>query len=143
MNTRIVIDTNVFISSVVGKFGFPRKIVDEMVLTGRFKICFSQATFGEVIKVSNYPRLLKKHPYLREGIFGLMENLKKEALFVKPEKRLSIIKDESDNRFLEAAVAAKAGFLVTGNTNDFTFDEYEGIQIMTPRTFYELFSTEK
>jgi len=33
-NNRVVIDTNVFISAVIGQFSYPYKIFDELVFTG-------------------------------------------------------------------------------------------------------------
>jgi putative PIN family toxin of toxin-antitoxin system len=35
---------------------------------------------------------------------------------VKPVRRVSISRDEPDNRFYECAEAGKADFLITGNT---------------------------
>ena len=46
----------------------------------------------------------------------------------------------SDNRFLELSVHAKANYLITGNTNDFTEDKYENVDIVTPREFWDKFS---
>jgi len=37
------------------------------------------------------------------------------------------------------AIAAKARVIVTGNTNDFSFTEFRGIIIQTPKAFYEEF----
>jgi predicted nucleic acid-binding protein len=48
---------------------------------------------------------------------------------------LNIIKDEKDNRFLELAVASDADFLITGNTNDFTMNQYGKTKIATPEEF--------
>lgn len=30
-NNRVVIDTNVFISSIIGQFGYPYKIINELI----------------------------------------------------------------------------------------------------------------
>jgi predicted nucleic acid-binding protein len=39
--------------------------------------------------------------------------------------------------FIELAVEANANYIVSGNTNDFTFKEFRGISILTPKEFYE------
>jgi predicted nucleic acid-binding protein len=36
-----------------------------------------------------------------------------------------VLTDTSDNKFLELAAASSADFLITGNTLDFTLDEFE------------------
>ena len=33
--------------------------------------------------------------------------------------------------------SAQADCIVTGNTNDFTFSEYGGVQVVSPKYFYE------
>jgi len=40
--------------------------------------------------------------------------------------------DDPDNRTLELAVTAQTDFIITGNTKDFTFCQYEGINVVTP-----------
>jgi len=42
-NNRVVIDPNVFISAIIGRYSYPYKIFDELVLTGEIQPCFSNA----------------------------------------------------------------------------------------------------
>ncbi|MHB1688587.1 MAG: hypothetical protein ACYCVH_14635 [Ignavibacteriaceae bacterium] len=39
--------------------------------------------------------------------------------------------------FIELAVEVDAGYIVTGNTNDFTLKEFRGIKIYTPKEYYD------
>ena len=56
----------------------------------------------------------------------------------QPDITLSVIsKDASDNKFVELAVYAEADFLITGNTNDFTFPQYQQVEIISPRQYWE------
>lgn len=48
----MVIDTNVFISSIIGQFGFPYKIINELILTGEIKLCLSPQLLQEYEEVS-------------------------------------------------------------------------------------------
>jgi predicted nucleic acid-binding protein len=55
-----------------------------------------------------------------------------------PKTKVDLIADEPDNRLLELAETCEADFIVTGNTNDFTMQEYRGTKIVSPREFFEI-----
>ena len=54
--------------------------------------------------------------------------------------RLSVIRHEPDNRFVECALAVKADYLVTVNTARGHFDRnsYNGVRVVTPGAFANL-----
>jgi len=54
-----------------------------------------------------------------------------------PQITLKIIKDLSDNKFLELAATCQADFLITGNTKDFTVSSYGQTRIVTPKEYWE------
>lgn len=91
---------------------------------------------NEYKDVLNRPKFVKFLGF-HKNANKLIDNLEKIAEFYEPVVRLDIILDEADNRFLELAITAGANFIITGNTNDFTFSEYEGIKIVSPKYFYE------
>ncbi len=137
-NSRVVIDTNVFISAVIGQYSYPYKIFDELVLTGEVIICLSPELLLEYEQVSQREKF-KKIPHFSTRALQLIRAIKDVAIYVEPVERITVIADEPDNRVLEVAVAAKARVIVTGNTNDFVFSEYREIVIQTPKEFYEEF----
>lgn len=57
-----------------------------------------------------------------------------------PLTRLSVIRHEPDNRFIECALAVKADYLVTVNTARGHFDRksYDAVQVATPGVFANL-----
>lgn len=54
------------------------------------------------------------------------------AIKFLPERTIKSIRDEKDNRFLASAEIADTGFLIMGNTNDFTLLQYGKVEIVTP-----------
>ncbi len=136
-NNRVVIDTNVFISAIIGKFGYPYKIINELVLTGEILICLSPQLLKEYEEVSSRERFAKKFAGFPERAKKMIEALKEIAVYVEPDEVFTVIADEPDNRILEAAVAADVHAVVTGNTNDFDFESFRGIKIKSPKVFYE------
>jgi len=60
---------------------------------------------------------------------------------VIPRAKLTVSPDESDNRFLECAEAARADYLVTGNTKHFPA-RYKTTAVVTGRHFLDLLTGE-
>lgn len=137
-NNRIVVDTNVLISAIIGQYGYPYKIFDEIVLTGEVLICISPMLLKEYEEVLQREKF-KKIPNFSDRALKLIHALKEIAFFVEPKEIITAIADDPDNRVLEVAITADAKVIVTGNTNDFSFSEFRGIMIQTPKDFYEDF----
>lgn len=133
---KVVIDTNVIVSALIGS-SFPRQIVYNPVFEKKIIVCTSTELFKEYIEVLNrdkfrkYPEFVTKAEIVLNKLFEL-------SLKYIPSVKLSVIKDEPDNRVLELAVSAQADFIITGNTRDFSFTQYEGIRIVTPEQFIQL-----
>lgn len=68
-----------------------------------------------------------------------MAQLETKAKKFTPTNRLDIIKDNPDNRLLELAVESRADFIITGNINDFTMNEFQGTKIVTPKEYWDLY----
>ena len=62
---------------------------------------------------------------------------------IKPERRISIIKqDEDDNRILECAIEGKAEYIISGDEHHLLpLNEYQGIKILSPAEFLKLLTT--
>ena len=123
-NNRVVIDTNVFISALIGNSGFPYQIFKELIATGLFELCISE-------------QLLEEYIGFRERAESLLASLEKIAIMIHPSRMISILEDDPDNRLLEIAVEAEAFAIVTGNFRDFDFQSFENIRIFSPAAFYE------
>lgn len=57
------------------------------------------------------------------------------SIVVEPDRVLAIVDDESDNRVLEAAVAASVDYIVSGDTDLLDLGSFEGIPVVTPARF--------
>jgi hypothetical protein len=70
--------------------------------------------------------------------FGGLAVIRKTSTFVQPTRTITLIKqDDPDNRLLECAHAARADYLVTGNTKPFP-KSFEATAIVTPKQFIDL-----
>jgi uncharacterized protein len=128
--TRVVLDTNVLISSFFG--GNPRKIID-LWISGEITLCLSRPIIDEYVDVLQ--RLgLEDEPELEELLKLLASG--RHILFTAKTPELHVVaKDPADDRFIECAVALKVRFIVTGDKALRDVDDYMGIKIVTPREF--------
>jgi uncharacterized protein len=132
---KIVIDTNVIVSSLIQR-SYPYKIIYELFVDDKFLLCVSEELMAE------YYEVLSRQKFARfPDFFGKAENLltdieSKAQKFV-PSTKLDLISDKDDNMILELADECTADFIITGNTNDFTFSEYKQTKIVSPKEYWE------
>ena len=129
---KVVIDTNVFVSSVLG--GLPRQVI-QLWFGGRITLCLSEPI------VTEYQRVLRE--------LGAVSEAEERALidtFASGEGVLytadpppidEVSPDPDDEKFLECALELGAKFLVSGNSGLPELGSYMGIPILTPRKFLE------
>lgn len=126
---RVVIDSNVYISAFVFG-GIPREIL-EAAEAGQYSLTTSEPIRTEVEEV-----LREKFKWPREKIQRAAQPLWDIAEFVRPERKLKIIKrDPSDNKILECAVASYAHFIVSGDDDLVSLNHYKNIEILNPKNF--------
>ncbi len=129
---RVVIDTNIFISSFFG--GAPREIID-LWKTGQITICLTQEIVEEYIKVLNRLGLKDKSEITNlTKLFAEGFN----SIFTTKTPNLNIIKDDpDDNKFLECAVALESKIIISGDKHLKDIKRYINIEIMSPREFLD------
>jgi len=132
---KVVIDTNVLISSLLKAESQARKIY-RLVLRGKIELYISEDLVKELRRVLEYPKLgIEK--LQREAFF---KNLLRVATLVDPKQIVNVIKtDPPDNKFLECAVEAKADYLITGdNKHLLPLKSFRETRILSPAAFLRL-----
>ncbi len=132
---RIILDTNVIVSSLLQR-SYPFLIVNELFIRNDIELCLSEPLISEYYEVLQRKKF-SKYPDFVTKAEALLADIERKAKFYYPTITLSIIPDEPDNRLLELAEESNAEFLVTGNTDDFNFDSYKFVKIISPRDYYE------
>ena len=126
---RVVLDTNVFISAVLG--GRLRVIVNEWK-AGGFTLIVSEAIVREYLIVVNRP----KFKVTATEIANATDYLLNTAEFVTPSETIRVISaDPTDNKFLEAALEGKTDCIVSGDTHLLELKTFRGIPIFTAHEF--------
>ncbi len=128
---RAVLDTNTIVSGV--GWGGPPGAVLDAALDGHFEIVTSPTLLDELRRVLNYPKL--------QEVVGDADELVKflalAAVVVTPTETVTISRDPDDDRLIEAALAANADVIVTGDQDLLTLGSIGQIQVLTPREFVE------
>ncbi|HHN66017.1 MAG TPA: putative toxin-antitoxin system toxin component, PIN family [Nitrospirae bacterium] len=131
---RVVIDTNVFVSSFFG--GNPRTIID-LWKDGAITLCLSRDILDEYVDVLN--RLgMRDEKELKELLSFFSEGF--NILFTTKTPEINIVdNDPADNKFIECALALKAKVIITGDKHLLSVKKFGEIGIMTPKKFLEIY----
>jgi uncharacterized protein len=129
---RLILDTNIIISAALKPEGLQRTVL-LIALTKPARLYLSDAVLAEYAAVLARPEL-KIRKGLRQQILQLIKN---RAHRVAPARRLQVTADPDDNLFLECADAARADYLVTGNTRHFP-NFWKKTKVITPREFMSI-----
>ena len=128
---RAVLDTNIVISMALG--GQVGKINDYWK-QGKFVMVVTDVIVSEYLDVLQRPKLRLSG----RTIALIMGRVYRKAEFASPIEQIHEVKaDSSDNKFLEAAVAGKVEFIVSGDNHLLEFEKFRSIPIISAREFLE------
>jgi putative PIN family toxin of toxin-antitoxin system len=131
---RVVIDTNVLISAALSQSD-PYKILHELVYEDLVISFSSLEILDKFSKVIGYPKFNRNRDFVLNARI-VWEGFYRFSVLVQPTVILPLLKDSSDNKFLEVAVSGRADFLITGNAKDFPFKQFENTSIISPRDYW-------
>ena len=135
---KAVIDTNILVSGLISPKASPAKIIS-LWRDRKFILVVSEEILKEVERVLFYPKIFKKYRLDKNLIGKYVKIFRAFAEIVKPREKIDLIeKDAEDNRLLEAALAAEAKFIVSGDKHLLELKEYQGIRIIKADEFLKL-----
>ena len=134
---RLVIDTNVLVSAFIQK-SYPHLIMNFLPTNEDITWCISDDISDEYIDVLRRAKFTK-YPGFTLNSERLFSDIPKITTKYNPEIKLAILKDLSDNKFLELATTCNADFLITGNTKHFPMSSYGQTKIVTPKEYWEIY----
>lgn len=131
---RVIVDTNVLVSSLIQK-SYPYQIIYDLLIEEKFVMCVSDPLVQEYHDVLSRPKFVR-FPDFSERSKSLLADIHAKAKSFSPSVQLDIIVDQSDNMILELAEECRADFIITGNTRDFTFAKYKQTKIVSPKNYW-------
>ncbi len=134
---KIVIDTNVFISSAILPLSASDQVIEWCLKNGR--IYFSESTSLELSsritrnKFDRYSPLEARQKYVQKILRS------NQVCFCTPQETITSSADPDDNQFLEVAIECGADYLITGDKKHLLpLHPFRGIQIVQPHDFLVL-----
>ena len=131
---KVVIDTNVFVSSFFG--GNPKRIID-LWKNEEIVLCLSKDILDEYIDVLQRVGLQDENEI--EELLSLFAKGFNILFTTKTPKIKAVKGDPDDDKFIECAVALKVEVIITGDKTLKAMNEYMGIKILTPRQFLKIY----
>lgn len=134
---RVVLDTNIIVSAYLNPLGQPFRIL-KLALAGLVRLYASEpilAEYQELLRRKSFPLNLRRAALL-------LKKIRSASSIVNPASRLNVTPDPDDNIFLECAEAAKAHFLVTGNTRHFP-KQWKYTKCVSPTAFLPIWQADQ
>ncbi len=130
---RIIVDTNVLASGLFYK-GIPFKIL-QGIKQGKYRSVVSQEIADEykrtVDKLANrFPDIVNANAQLE--LIVLSSDICQLFKLTEP-----VCADPDDDKFIACAIASKTRIIVSGDKHLLDVSGYQGIEILTPRRFFE------
>ena len=79
-----------------------------------------------------------KFPLLEEDFELTIKNIEEIFGIIQPIKTLDLLRDNDDNRVLEAALEGNCDYIVTGDKDLLELKSYKVIQIVTAEQFLKI-----
>jgi|SRR3989344_7588732 len=127
---RVVLDSNIFISSYV--FGGKPEFILKLIITDKVQGVTSQILISEFLDV-----LRKKFKVSQADILETQKEVTELFEIVYPTKNLHIVRDEDDNRVIEAAEEGNCEYIITGDKDLLDIKSYKSIKIVTSEQFLD------
>lgn len=134
---KIVLDTNILVSGLLQPFGPSGQIV-RLVAVGELVLCHDSRILAEYREVL----LRKKFRFDPERVEILLDEIRAGGIPVAARPLAIRLPDPDDEPFLEIALAGEAQCLVTGNVKHYPADARHGVEVISPRSFIELYRVE-
>lgn len=141
---RVVLDTNIFVSSLLVKVGVPAQVLDAW-RAGRYVLVTTNAIVTELRATLNYSRIRRKYAITDDEINRLVSLIEQDALLVPASADVSdaIPANHTDEKILACALGGEANLIVSGDPHLLDLGEYRGIPIRSVRQFLTRLESEE
>ncbi|MBI3163638.1 MAG: putative toxin-antitoxin system toxin component, PIN family [Chloroflexi bacterium] len=131
---RAVIDTGVFVSALIRKQGTTGDVL-RALRDGRFTAIYTTDIVVEIIDVLGRAKFRMKYNIEPDDITILVNLIRLRGELVTPTQKVTACRDPKDDKFLEAALVAKADCIVSGDADLLVLNPFEEIPILRPAEF--------
>jgi len=136
---RVVLDTNVIVSSFLHPTGIPDRIIRAWK-ANLFELCLSEPLFHEIEAVLKRPVIQRATHASAKDIEEFLELMTETSFFVGEPLVVKplVAEDPDDDMILATGLAAQADVIVSGDHHLLKLNQYEEMPIVNPRRFLEM-----
>lgn len=127
---RVVIDTNIWISFLIGKL---LTGLTDAIIANRVQVLFSDDLFSELLEVLQRPKF-KKY-FSSSAIEQLLALLYEKIAWVNVVDEFTDCRDKKDNFLLNLSVSGQANYLITGDADLLVLNPFHGVKIVSYQFF--------
>lgn len=132
---RIVLDTNVLVSGLISRIGYPGRLL-RLVQGGRVTLITSEYQIAELRDVL-FRDSLRRFIQPTEAN-DLIHHMATVAMVIAELHEVALSPDPKDNAMLATGIAGQVDMIVSRDKNDMlALGDAEGIPIVTPREGFE------
>jgi uncharacterized protein len=133
---RAVLDTNVIVSATLIRGGNEDKVLRAW-LRGAFELVLSLEILEEIGRVLSYEKLRRSRWMTEAEVVLLLETLARESILVPGTVSVKVSRDPEDDKFLAAAVQARAHYVVTGDKDLLDLKAHRGVRVVKAAQFLQ------
>lgn len=130
----VILDANIYASFFLTR-GETIAQIFALWKSGDFEVFASIDIVAEIYRIFRYPKIQKRiTPVDKNALIQMVEDLVER---VYPHETTHIVRDPKDEKYLEAALACQADYLVTGDQDLLSLKKYGTTRIVSPKEFVE------
>lgn len=129
---KVVLDTNIVVSALIAKEGAPARIFEKLIL-GEIENYASKQIVNELREVFTRKEITKRTTKKARNF--ILKHYINNSIQLATKIKVNAVVHESDNKFIETAIEAKAAYILTGDSHLLNLKQFKGIKIMTAKLF--------
>jgi putative PIN family toxin of toxin-antitoxin system len=133
-NRKLVLDTNIIVSALLVKLGEPARLFEKLILE-EIENYTSADIIKEIVDVLNREEITRRTT--KEARQFILEQYLIHSKLIEPKTKHKLVERESDNKFIDAAIEAKASFIISGDKHLLEKKEFKNIKIIRAKDYLE------
>jgi uncharacterized protein len=131
---RAVVDTNVIVSASLIRNGNEDRVLRAWQ-RGAFDLVVSPQILEEMGRALFYERIRERRWMTDADVVEFLEALAAASVLVPGRRHVRASRDPDDDKFLAAALEARAAFVVSGDRDLLAMRRFRSMRIVRPATF--------
>ena len=142
MGHRVVIDTVVFVRSLLNPYSAPGKLI--FAHADEYRLILSAPIVREIVEVLQRLEITNKIRFVAGMDTRRVLDLLSEAELVElPLDIPQVSRDPKDDKFLATAILGEADYVISEDRDLLDLEEYQGIKVVDIATFLKLLNEDK